>query len=288
MASIISHRGRVPFREVLLEEGFVRVPDILPASMREKLVRASNSLVERMSEGERVRLRYHGSDISVDRRGLDHPELTELIAHPPALRLLGELGYPEARYFTGYIVSKAPGAPALYWHQDWGFWDDPVSADPEPAMLFMMYYLVDTSPKNGCLRVIPGSHRARLALHDELPTAHTHRAYFAPQHSAAFADHPQARDVPVTAGDVVVGDARLLHAAHANESATRRTCITLWFLPRFHDMSPPMKAAFMQPTRTRTAWWQGDAAARVEPLLPRYDGDAEPALFTRTPRQWLK
>lgn len=275
-------------REALLEEGFVRVPDILPASLRDKLVRASDSLVERMSDGERARLRYHGSDISVDRRGLEHPELTELIAHPRALGLLAELGYPAARYFSGYIVSKAPGAPPLYWHQDWGYWDEPVSADAEPAMLFLMYYLVDTSAHNGCLRVIPGSHRRRLALHDELPVAHTHRAYFAPQRGAAFADHPEARDVPVRAGDVVVGDARLLHAAHANESARRRTCITLWFLPRFDDMTPSLKAAFMEPIRTRRAWWQGEAAARVEPLLPRYDGDAEPARFTRTPGHWLE
>ena len=35
-----------------------------------------------------------------------------------------------------------------------------------------MYYLVDTSVHNGCLRVLTGTHRTRHAMHDLLPTAH--------------------------------------------------------------------------------------------------------------------
>ena len=39
-----------------------------------------------------------------------------------------------------------------------------------------------------------------------------------------------AVDVCVQPGDVVLGDARLLHAAHPNCSAERRTGITLWYI----------------------------------------------------------
>jgi ectoine hydroxylase-related dioxygenase (phytanoyl-CoA dioxygenase family) len=37
-------------------------------------------------------------------------------------------------------------------------------------------------------------------------------------------------DVEVKAGDLVLGDARLLHAAHANNSDRRRTLITMWWV----------------------------------------------------------
>ena len=34
--------------------------------------------------------------------------------------------------------------------------------------LFLMVYLVDTTPANGCLRVLPGSHLRKIPLDDEL------------------------------------------------------------------------------------------------------------------------
>eukprot|EP01050_Picozoa_sp_SAG11_P020729 SAG11_NODE_3547_length_2377_cov_3.176471_3_plen_110_part_00 len=35
-------------------------------------------------------------------------------------------------------------------------------------------------------------------------------------------------DVPMKAGDLLLGDSRLLHRTHPNSSTERRTCITLW------------------------------------------------------------
>ena len=43
-------------------------------------------------------------------------------------------------------------------------------------------------------------------------------------------------DVPVRAGDVVAGDARLLHSAHANRSDERRTVLTVWYCPAYDDL----------------------------------------------------
>ena len=55
------------------------------------------------------------------------------------------------------LLSKPPYGPPLYWHNDWQFWDDAISAEPMAQKLFGMVYLVDTTPANGCLRVIPES-----------------------------------------------------------------------------------------------------------------------------------
>lgn len=49
------------------------------------------------------------------------------------------------------------------------------------------------------------------------------------------------------AGDLLIGDARLLHAAHPNRSTERHTCLTLWHYPRYDEMSESSKAALRVP-----------------------------------------
>jgi ectoine hydroxylase-related dioxygenase (phytanoyl-CoA dioxygenase family) len=43
-----------------------------------------------------------------------------------------------------------------------------------------------------------------------------------------FCDHPDAVDVPVKAGALVIGEGRVLHAAHGNRSNRRRTLLLGW------------------------------------------------------------
>eukprot|EP01050_Picozoa_sp_SAG11_P020730 SAG11_NODE_3547_length_2377_cov_3.176471_4_plen_91_part_00 len=49
-------------------------------------------------------------------------------------------------------------------HNDWSFWDDPVSSQPMPQKMFGMVYLCDTDVRNGCLRVVEESHRRHSPL----------------------------------------------------------------------------------------------------------------------------
>ena len=75
-----------------------------------------------------------------------------------------------------------------------------------------MYYLTDTSPENGCLRVIPGSHLKRHPLHDQTSPPHTDelRTYANPN-NIAFQRAAGEIDVPVKAGDLVIGFGTLFH-----------------------------------------------------------------------------
>ena len=98
--------------------------------------------------------------------------------------------------------------------------------------------------------MIPGSHLHRISLDDESTTAgipslprqemtHGGRHWkddlasdpgLGSKLQRAVEDRPDAIDVPVKAGDLVIGDARLYHAAYENKSDERRTCITMWWL----------------------------------------------------------
>jgi ectoine hydroxylase-related dioxygenase (phytanoyl-CoA dioxygenase family) len=58
----------------------------------------------------------------------------------------------------------------------------------------------------------------------------------------AYADHPDQLAVPVKAGDVLVGDARLIHSAFANRTSEERPLLTLWYMPHWSAMPAPMRA----------------------------------------------
>lgn len=74
---------------------------------------------------------------------------------------------------SGSVFNKLPRTPRTFWHQDGISWNHPLGYEPEPIELIVIYYPVDTSPANGCLRVIPGSHRRRHPLHDLLHGSYT-------------------------------------------------------------------------------------------------------------------
>ena len=56
----------------------------------------------------------------------------------------------------------------------------------------------------------------------------------------------------------------------------RRTVITLWYQPRFDALPERVKAQMAKKTQRSPEWWPSEARALLDPLLPHYDGDAEP------------
>ena len=136
-------------------------------------------------------------------------------------------------------------------------WNDPLSLSPWPQTIFLNYYLTDTSVDNGCLRVIPGTHRRRVPLHDRLVPAHEQGARFIEvDHPVMFGDDPEQVHVEVRAGDLVLADARLLHAAGRNVTDERRTLVLAW-----HN----------RPLDTVPDYWDGD----IPEALANRDPEAE-------------
>ncbi len=150
-----------------------------------------------------------------------------------------------------------------------------------------MYYLVDTSPQNGCLRVIPDSHRRRFPQH-EYEGHGTDIRYENPDTSVKYADAAGQIDVPIKAGDLLIGDSRVLHAPRANGTERRRMVLTMWYLPRWDDLSERMQASYSAGHRASTDGVPPETRRRLLPLLPRYTGTAAPAATNRRPGEHLK
>lgn len=265
-------------REQLMRAGFCVFADVLPPELLTELRCVTDRMLDAQTADEQERQRSTGSMISVR----EDPLFADLIALSSARDALASLGFPEPKFTSGFVISKPPHSPPLFWHYDWAGWDDPGGFDPLPQQVFLMYYLVDTNRENGCLRVIPGTHTRHHPLIDRLAEAHSDELRAARDlGNPAFAIQPDEVDVPVRAGDVVIGDSRLLHAAHANETDRRRTVITLWYHPAMTALDERTQAFIARMAAGSPEAWPAEKRALVEPLWARYAGDAEPLPWNR-------
>ena len=225
-------------RRQLIDAGYCHVPGVLDAASLGATRDAAAAALASVGADHRAQWKSEGSLIAV----ADHPSFAVLIAHPGLQDMFTRLDFDGARFSSGYVISKPPGGPALFWHQDWWGWRHPISRTDRVAQIALFFYLTDTRPDNGCLRLIPGSHRRTHPLHDIMDAHDPALAAVEDPDHPAFAAHPDQVDVPVTAGDVVIADARLIHGAHPNRSAEERTNITLWWHPHYADQPPEIKA----------------------------------------------
>jgi len=107
----------------------------------------------------------------------------------------------------------------------------------------------------------------------------------APEHAAV----DDEVDVMARAGDLIVGDARLLHAAHSNRTDEARTLITLWYIPTYAHLSEALRSAVggRYATTDKPLGWPDEDWDRVLPLVPIYEGDVEPLKWNRIPGEQL-
>jgi hypothetical protein len=146
----------------------------------------------------------------------------------------------------------------------------------------MIIYPTDTCRENGCLRVISGAHLPENPLHAELACPYTPALAEASDLACVeFQPQPDEVDACVTAGDMVVGDSRILHAAHANRTDRRRTVITLWFHPFAADLPPTVRAYSAKRGQLIPDPWSEANKRRVKKLLFTCDPDVEAVPFSR-------
>lgn len=259
-------------RELLIEQGYCVISNVLDDDLRRQLIETTDRVVEEQGTEHAVRQRTTGSMVPIT----SDPIYAELITLPTALQALAALGYPEAVFSDGWVISKPGGGPRLFWHSDWFAWEDKASYRAEPLQISLMYYLNDTHVSNGCLRVIPGSHNRRNPLHDVLSTPRDQLSSGDQLASPEFDDRPDEVDVPINAGDLLIADARLLHASHANQTDDRRRLITLWYQPDFVSLPERVQAQMAAKVQKPPKHWPETAQAALRAISTRYDGDAKP------------
>ncbi len=268
-------------RRQLIGQGYCVLEDMLGLETLQKTRKVALNAVNKLSDEQLAAHRAPGTLIN----SKAEPGLADCIGNPKALAALGAMGFGSSKFWKAVIISKPGPSPRLYWHQDLIFWDDPRAYSDCSPQIFLMYYLDDTSRENGCLRVLPGTHRQWHDLHT-LGEAHTKEINrMENENDPRFLDFPDEMDVPIKAGDLVIGDARMFHATHANSTDQYRTVITVWLFPLFEGLQKSTQSWVHQEFHKDHAEWPMDALEKIKPLIPNCTGTAQKYGFNRQPER---
>jgi ectoine hydroxylase-related dioxygenase (phytanoyl-CoA dioxygenase family) len=143
--------------------------------------------------------------------------MRSFVTHPKMAAVLGRITGAHLRWWDGAVKSmqsmlfvKPPGFQGQAWHQD-----EIYIPTRDRSLVGGWIALDDATIDNGCLRVIPGSHRTGY-LYPQRDHANDDE-FDGAQESYGFDD---AGEVPVEvkAGDVVFFNGYLLHRSHKNRS----------------------------------------------------------------------
>ncbi|MFE0508566.1 phytanoyl-CoA dioxygenase family protein [Streptomyces sp. NPDC058964] len=150
-----------------------------------------------------------------------------MIADPALVDIAEFFLGPNLASFTSHYICKPPydGQPVL-WHQDGAYWK------LMPMEALTVWVAIDASTtENGCLRMIPGSHR--LPLHDPSLRVDEPNMLFSTADEGIvdeWAHEHGIVDIELQPGDVSIHHPHLLHSSGPNRSAKRRCGLDLGYI----------------------------------------------------------
>ena len=149
----------------------------------------------------------------------------ELAMHPPIVDMVEQLIGPDVILWGCHVFCK-PASEGFEtpWHQDGHYW--PI----RPLATCTVWVALEPSTReNGCLRVIPGSHRGHI-LHPHLHEDRNDLTLNQRMADGAF-DDKEAVDLELQPGQMSMHDVYMIHGAQANRSGQRRTGVALRYMP---------------------------------------------------------
>lgn len=166
-----------------------------------------------------------------------------LRAEPFPSLIRGLIGEDSDLSFTSTMTKTAEKNAHLDWHQDAGY-------DRFPGHLKLSFWiaLTDSRRDNGCLRIIPGSHRGGLVPHIPSRTLEYDK-------EIETVDESLAEDVEMEAGEMLLIDHHLFHASWRNESGRLRMGLLAGFMrPKAEYLEFEKKGACRYLRKGRPVW----------------------------------
>jgi non-heme Fe2+,alpha-ketoglutarate-dependent halogenase len=166
------------------------------------------------------------------------PWAWDLATLPRLLDAAEDLIGPELVIESSLLLCKYPHDPAFApWHQDGVH-----SAWYKSPSVSAWIAIVDATPENGCMQVIPGSHRSGRAAHAEIDREDS---LFGPGTEIdAEVDESQAVCVALAAGETSFHHSSIVHGSPSNRSSQKRLSLIVRFVtPLFREPRSPFPAA---------------------------------------------
>ena len=162
----------------------------------------------------------------------------ELVRNENILDAVEDVLGPDVMCWGTSLFIKNAGDPHyVSWHQDSTYWG---LSKPDVATAWIA--LSPSTPENGCMRVIPGSHTI-----DQVPHTDTHaeaNLLSRGQVVNVEVDESQAVDIVLEPGEMSLHHVRLIHGSEPNPSDQRRIGFAVRYIPpHVHQVNGPHDSA---------------------------------------------
>ena len=153
----------------------------------------------------------------------------EFINNQVLCDILEDILGPNVDCFLSQFIFKNPGAWGQPWHQDSSYF--PFDREPQVGAWLATS---EATLENGCLVILPGSHKEHL--HEHLPDDREGSNYGYTE----IKDHDFSKEVPMTlnTGDLLLFHSFLMHKSYDNNSQARRTAMVYHFAETGTDFGP--------------------------------------------------
>ena len=201
------------------EQGYVIARGALDPDLAQETVDHVHWLCERYPD---VRPERFGHNLLVD-----DPFIHRLVGDDRLLDIAEQFISPGVALFAAHYIAKKPrDGRAVQWHQDGSYW-------PLEPMDVTTLWLAGTESTvgNGCMRVLPGTHRNHLLKHSELIALDQEKYVLGAGIRPDRIDDSAAVDLALDPGDVSIHNPNIIHGSNANRSGRWRVGLTLRYVP---------------------------------------------------------
>jgi hypothetical protein len=162
-----------------------------------------------------------------------YPQLFDWLLADEVLDIVEAFIGPNIALWSSHFISKPPGHGLIVpWHEDSAYWGKRL----DPMEVVTVWLGIDNSTvENGCMRVMPGTHRGGYSNYEPVGDGKTH--VFGTQIASDQFDEAEAVDLEIAAGECHMHNAKLMHASNANTSDKRRCGYTMRYMPSHVKLS---------------------------------------------------
>lgn len=159
----------------------------------------------------------------------EDPWLFRYLTHPRVLDVIQDFIGPDIILWSSHFIAKPGGdGRAVPWHTDGAYWRTLLV----PMEVITLWLAVDESTReNGCMRVIPGSHRQPAVSMDAYEPVDPSKNVFGAELKQELIDASIAVDLELKVGDCHFHDAWTVHNSAPNVSPRRRCGYTMRYMP---------------------------------------------------------
>ena len=155
------------------------------------------------------------------------PKMFEWLFSDELVSLVEPLIGPDIALFASHFLLKPPGAgKRVPWHEDSAYWKGRL----EPMKVASVNLALSPScPDNGCMRVIPGTHRRSDSNYQEVENP-GQNVFMIEIHGGQF-DESEAVDLAIEPNQAHLHHVSIIHGSNPNASSAARFCLAVRYFP---------------------------------------------------------